>query len=57
MKNKQITMKIKLDDSKIRNEMHFNAQLKNRMHIFDDKTKFKRSREKKVIHNIKKEYM
>ena len=56
MKTKPIRFTIKLEDSKIPNKMHFEAQLKNRMQIHEDRTKFKRSRSKSELRKIQKEY-
>ena len=56
MKTKNIRFTIKLDDAKVPNKMHFEAQLKNRMQIQEDRTKFKRSRSKSEIRKIQKEY-
>ena len=56
MKTKNIRFTIKLDDAKGHNKMHFEAQLKNRMQIQEDRTKFKRSRSKSELRKILKEY-
>lgn len=51
---KSFTIKIKVNDKKIRNEMHFNAQLKNPLKIQENKKKYKRSRAKDKLR--KEEY-
>ena len=56
MKTKNIRFTIKLDDAKVPNKMHFEAQLKNRMQIQEDRTKFNRSRSKNELRKILKEY-
>jgi len=43
----RITMKIKVDQSKLRNEMHFDVQKNTRMHIFRDRTKYTRKKKHK----------
>jgi len=43
----RITMKIKVDQTKLRNEMHFDVQKNTRMHIFRDRTKYTRKKKHK----------
>lgn len=38
---------IKVDQTKLRNEMHFDVQLNTRAHVFRDKTKYTRKRKHK----------
>ena len=40
-------MKIKVDQTKLRNEMHFDVQKNTRMHIFRDRTKYTRKKKHK----------
>ena len=56
MKLKLMKFTIKLDESKIPNKMHFEAQLRNRMQIQEDRTKFKRSRVKSELRKLQKQY-
>ena len=46
MSDKQI-IHIKVDPTKVRNELHFNIQKRNRMNIFRDRTKYTRKRKHK----------
>lgn len=50
MKKEVIT--IKVDQTKLRNEMHFEVQKATRMHVFKDKTKYSR----KTKHKGKEDY-
>ncbi len=46
---KKVSFKIKPDDSKLRNEMHFEVQLRNRAHVYrPHKGKGSFKRDKKV---------
>lgn len=49
---KKIEIKIKVDKIKVRDEDHFKAQLLYPKRVSEDKTKYKRSREKKQLMNI-----
>ena len=40
-------IKIKVDQTKLRNEMHFGVQLTTRMNVFRDRTKYTRKRKHK----------
>lgn len=40
-------IKIKVDPTKLRNEMHFDVQRKTRMNVFRDRTKYARKRKHK----------
>jgi len=51
MKMKIETMKIQVDQTKLRNEMHFDVQRSTRMHIFRDRTVY--SRKQKHTQNLK----
>jgi hypothetical protein len=45
---KKEIIKIRVDQTKLRNEMHFGIQLKNKAHVFKDKTKYNRKEKHKV---------
>ena len=49
---KKIEIKIKVDKIKVREEDHFKAQLLYPKRVSEDKTKYKRSREKIQLMNI-----
>lgn len=44
---KPIKMKIKVDDTKIRNEFHFDVQRNTKAAVFKDKTKYTRKQKHK----------
>lgn len=44
---KKITITIKPEDVKVRNELHFNVQKTTRANIFKDKTKYTRKKKHK----------
>ena len=50
---KNFTITIKVDDKKVRNTMHFEAQLKNPLRIQENKKIYKRSRIKQDLRNEK----
>ena len=47
MKKKKINFKIKVDQTKLRNEMHFEVQRTTRSNIYRDKTKYTRKKKHK----------
>lgn len=48
------TIKIKVDVTKLRNEMHFAVQKNTRAHVFRDKTKYNRKIKHKSVDNYEK---
>ena len=46
MKNKEV-IHIKVDQTKIRNPMHFEVQQRTRAHVFRDRTKYTRKKKHK----------
>ena len=48
---KKETIHVKVDQTKIPNEMHFDVQRKTRMNIFRDRKKYNRKRKHKNLDN------
>lgn len=50
-KHNKIKFKIKVDQTKLRNELHFEIQKSTRANVFRDRTKYRRQKKHKNNHN------